>query len=113
MSFVLNGTTLPDPQSFEENFEVIGDISRTMLGSARRAVRARKRVWTMNWEILTQAQFQTIKTIYELNTAVTLVNSDLQDSINTTVLTDIPSHVYIAGTGQNYISGLELVLTEV
>lgn len=113
MSFVLNGTTLPNPQGFEESFIVVGEISRTMMGSARRAVRARKKVWTLSWDTLTQADYETIKDIYELNTTVSFANSSLSTPISTSVLVDINQHTYIPGTGENFISGVELVLTEV
>lgn len=110
--FVLEGVTLPSPQGFDESFVVIGEMSRTMLGSARRAIRARKRVWTLRWDLLTQTEYESIKAIYELNRQVSFSVASLSTPIDTQVLVDINGHAYTAGTGQNFISGIELVLTE-
>lgn len=112
MSFVLNGVTLPNPQQFNESHILVGGISRTMLGSARRAIRGRKRVWNLSWDVLTQSEFDSIFSIYQENEAVSFANSALQTPISTEVLVDIERHEYLPGTGENYISSVELVLTE-
>jgi hypothetical protein len=109
MSFVLDGTTLPDPNSYNEEPEVIGDYVTTLGGGKRRNIKAKKNTYTLGWTNLTADEVDTITGIDSKNTTVSFVNSDL--SINTTVHTDISGKALTPGVGV-YLYTLTLTLTE-
>lgn len=109
MSFILNGSTLPVPNSFTDNPEVIGAYTQTMLGGRRRAIRAVKHTYVLGYTRLTQTEYNQIKTIFDLRTSVSFVNSDL--GIDTTVFVDISPREFLAGNA-SLLSSLEVTLTE-
>jgi hypothetical protein len=109
---ILNGVTLPDPNSFSEDPVVFGSYVQTMSGGTRRAIRAKKYIWKLGWGNLTESQFSSINAIYNLNTTVSFVNNDISPTISATVHLDLSSRTYLSGTGK-YLSAVELTLTEV
>jgi hypothetical protein len=110
MSFVLNSVTLPDPTSYKKDITVGGDYNTTMGGGIRRNIKYKKEVHTLNWSILPSTDYDAIMTIYDLDTTVTFVNSDL--SISMTVHVDVDNREVIAGV-DGYMSSFGIVLTEV
>lgn len=111
MSFYLNGTELQDPNSFVESNVVIGDYVTTLSGNKRRAIHAKKKMWTLSYGLLTESNYNTIKTIYDLNASVSFANSSLNPAISATVHVDINDRSYVSGTGE-FISAIDLVLME-
>jgi hypothetical protein len=107
----LGGTTLPDPNSFSEEPVVFGGYVQTMSGGTRRAIRAKKKIWKLGWNNLTQDQMTSLNTIYNLNTTVAFANTDVSPTISATVHMDLSSRTYLSGTGK-YLSAVELTLTE-
>ena len=56
MSFILNGSALPNPNSFTDNPQVVGNYTQTMLGGRRRAIRAVKHTYVLGYTRLTQTE---------------------------------------------------------
>jgi hypothetical protein len=109
MSFILNGTLIRDPNTFDDENVVIGGYTETMLGGRRRAVRAIKHNYKLGYTKLAQTDYQTISNIFNLKDSVTFVNSDL--GIDTNVFVDISPRNIIAGN-VNYLSNIEVTLIE-
>jgi len=110
MSFILDGTTLEDPNDFSQEKVVTGDYLTTMGGGIRRAIRAKKNVYKLGWNQLTLTQYNTLVTKYNLNTTLTFVNSDL--SINTTVHIDMDNRRILPGF-PDYLSSVSITLREI
>lgn len=53
---------LPAPSSFAEQNVVTGDMRRTLRGTTKRAIKSLKKVWTLNYDMLSVSQYNAILT---------------------------------------------------
>lgn len=108
--FILNGVTLPNPNAYSQPTEVGGGYVTTLLGGTRRAIRYKKKTYTLEWSNLSVTDLANILSIYNLDTTVTFVNTDL--SIDTTVHIDVSDRVITPGLAE-YSGQYSITLTEV
>ncbi len=111
MSFVIGNWNAPDPNEFNESIEVGGDYNTTLKGGVRRSIQYKKRVWKLGWSLLSASDFSLLKTEYDKNTTILLVNTDL--GISATVHMDRDSRNFVPGTGTNYLSSVSITLREI
>jgi len=107
--FVLDGTNLPNPNSYSKSTNVIGGFVTTLLGGIRRAIRNKKYVHELGWTNLSSSDLTTILAIYNKDTTVTFINSDL--GIDTTVHVDVSDDVINPGMAE-YLRQYSIILTE-
>lgn len=107
----LGGVTLPNPNGLKESKVVTGGYNTTMNGSVRRAIRNRKRVWSLYWNTLSETDVTSINNLVDQDTTLAFVNTDVTPNISATVHIDIGDRDYIPGTGK-YISSVEITLIE-
>lgn len=107
--FILNGTIQLKLNEAIETPDSMSSIKKTLTNKRRRAMRNIKYDWDCTINYIKLEDYETLKTVYETGTAVTLVNNDL--GLNTTVLVDIVSHGFLAGSG-TYRSSVNIILTE-
>lgn len=109
--FILDGLTLEKATDFQDELIVVGGYNTTMLGNVRRAIRATKHRYILRWGLLTKTQYDSLKAKFDKKVPLTFSNSDL--SISTTVHTDLTPREFLGGTGSDYLSTVEMVLTEI
>jgi hypothetical protein len=105
----LDSTTLPTPNSFQNTFDRQGAYTKSLDGTTRRAINSDKNIWIIGYQSLTVAEFNAIKTLYDLKDTYNFVYSDF--GINATVHLDIGSRTFIPGN-PSYYSSVEIILRE-
>lgn len=117
MSYVLNSTTIKSPNSMEEKNSTQYAQQRTLQGTVNRDYfGSNKRVWTLKYENIQKADFDTINTIYQAylasGTAVSWLSTETNYAISaTTVHINLDTRGFSVG-GADYISSFTLVLSE-
>lgn len=113
MAYLLNGTTLPNPQKFQRLPVEISRKLNMLNGATKKDIVGRKEQYILSYQLLTQAQMATINSIYNLNSEVTFQVTETNLTIEqTTVHMEISSRTYRV-MGSSYLEDVTLVLTEV
>lgn len=120
MSWTIDGTTISTPSSYKEAFSIIGNDNITLKGTRRRAIRAIKRIITVDWSYLTNTEYQVIRekfltqdpdSIYYTGNPVSLNVSGSELGIsNVDVFIDLPDRTVIPGT--DYLSNVSVTFYE-
>lgn len=117
MSFLLAGSTIRRPKTMDVSNDTQSAQNRTLGGSVTRDYfGSNKRVWELEYENTTKADFDTINTIYlsylSTGTAQTWEVTETNYPISqTTVHVDLKVRNFTVG-GTDYISDFTLILTE-
>lgn len=113
MPYILNGTTLPNPKAFtREQVETSGTIV-TINGATKKDITNRKERFILTYNMLSQANVQTILGIWGGLTTVSFESTEASLMINpTTVHVEIAQRGYTT-KGSDYREDLVIVLTEV
>lgn len=117
MAYSLNGTTIKAPQTLQEDNSTQVAQQRTLSGAVGRDYfGSNKRIWTLTYENIKQADYTTINGIYatylSTGTAVAFISTEANYSVSSTnVHIDLQSRGFKVG-GSDYISDFTLVLTE-
>jgi hypothetical protein len=115
--YILNGTEIKSPNTFNESNSTLVAQNRTLDGSiSRDYFGTNKRVWVFEYRNTKGADYQTIKTIYDayLNTAVAVTFESTEGNYTiaqTNVHVDLKERSFRVH-GEDYISDFTLVLTE-
>lgn len=120
MSFVLSGTTLKGPQSFEESNSTQVAQQRTLSGSVNRDYfGSNKRVWQLEYANINPTAFGVIDTIYQtyLSTGTVQTWQITESNYNGYASTTRNVHVDLIVRdfnvrGSSYLSDCTLILTE-
>jgi hypothetical protein len=105
---VLNGATLPRPNTVDEAPEQVGDVIELAAGGLRRYDLGERRVWSLAWNRLTEAELASIRAA----AARGAVSYTHTDGTSTTVLVDGRPHaVPLPGTSPVRFD-VDLVLRE-
>lgn len=117
MSYILNGTTIRNPSTFDEQNSTLVAEQRTLSGSVNRDYfGSNKKVWQLNYKNCNSTDFSTINTIYQTylstGTAVSWQVTETNYTVSSTnVHVDIQQKSFsIPGT--DYLTDFTLVLTE-
>ena len=118
---LLNSLELDAPSSFSSVDQVIGGYNTTLTGTKRRYIKAVKKVWTISYDLLTVAKYDLIYAEFAKE-----IPTDIQESQtyatftvyegtvlvnNENVHLDISARNFIPGS--NYLSSVEITLTQV
>lgn len=117
MAYLLNGTTIRNPKSFEEanstqvaeNRTLDGTVSRDYFGS-------NKKVWTLNFENAKKTDYDTINTIYQsyLSTGATQ-SFQVTETNYAVAATNVHIDLFVRSfsiQGNDYLSNFTLILKE-
>lgn len=117
MAYLLNGTSIRPPTSFDESNSTQVAQQRTLSGAINRDYfGSNKRVWTLNYENAQLSEYTTIQTLYTnylanasaISWQVTETNYTVA---STTVHVDLQQRNFKI-RGSDYLSNFTLVLTE-
>jgi len=112
MGYVLDGTTLKNPQRMEVREIEISKSHQTLNGETKKDVVGQKKVYYLFFKGLTQSQLSDIRTIYEKKMPVAFSVSDGELTIaSTSVWVSIQSEQYNT-QGSDYRVDLTLILEE-
>ena len=117
MAYLLNGTSIRAPTSFDESNSTQVVQQRTLGGSVNRDYfGSNKRIWTLNYENVQLADFTTINTIYtgylSTGTARTWQVTETNYTVSsTTVHVDLVQREFRI-RGSDYLSNFTLTLSE-
>lgn len=117
MPFLLSGTAIKGPQTFEEDNSTQVAQQRTLAGTiARDFFGSNKRVWTLDYANVNPTSFATIQTIYNTylstgNTVTWQVTEANYTVASTNVHVDLLIRKFNV-RGSSYISDFSLILTE-
>lgn len=113
MSYILDGTTLPNPKSFKRGFIPVSQDCKTIDGRQGRDFKIVKERFVLGFDNLTSTEITAILTIVEKNVAVTFSVNEKDLTINQTdVLVNVTSINYVT-PGSIYLSEMEIELVEV
>lgn len=112
MSYILNGTTLPNPKSFNRRQVETGQTIQLLDGTTKKDVTNRKEQYLLGFKFLTQAQVAVILGIYDALTTVTFQVTETNLTIaETTVHMELRDRQYNTSGGE-YREDFTLILTE-
>lgn len=115
--YILNGTSIRPPTSFDESNSTQMAQQRTLSGAINRDFfGSNKRVWTLNYENAQLSEFTTINTLYTnyLATANAIswqVTETNYTVASTNVHVDLQQRAFRV-RGSDYLSNFSLILTE-
>lgn len=113
MAYLLGGTTLPNPKAFKRDLVEMGSSVVCIDGTTKKDITNRKERYTLNFEMLTQAQVSAILSIYNDMTTKNFQVTEANLTIaSTPVHIEMASREYNTG-GDEYREDVTLVLTEV
>lgn len=117
MPYILDGSIIRAPMSFDESNSTQFAQNRTLDGTkSRDYFGSNKRVWTLEYSNVKKADYDTIKTIYDdylasVDTKSWQVTEDNYTVSLTQVHLDLVERAFSVG-GESYISDFALILTE-
>lgn len=117
MSYVLAGSTIRNPRSFDETNSTQFAQQRTLSGRiGRDYFGSNKRVWILEYENIKVSDFNTINTIYQTYLSTGTAQTWEVTETNYTV-SEVDVHIDLASRGfrvrgDSYISDFTLILTE-
>lgn len=113
MAYTLGGTTLPQPKKLKRQFVEVAESNATITGITTRKIVARKEIFTLTFQHLTQAQASTLMSLYEQEAVLSFVSTETNLPISATdVLVDLPERNY-PKSGREWREDFVIVLTEV
>ena len=117
----INNLELNAPSGFSVEDEVIGGYNATLTGTKRRYIKAVKKVWKLSYDLLSVTDYDLIYTEFAKEIPTGLQESQTYATFtvyegtlvinNEQVHMDISARNFIPGT--NYLSSVELILTQV
>lgn len=110
MAINLGDITLSNPNTFQTTQDVKGNYTQTLDGSRRRAIQAVKNTYVLGYGTLTVAEYDEIKSEFDLETPRTLVWNEL--NINAIVHIDLSERIFVPGN-PSLISNVTLTLQEI
>lgn len=117
MSYLLNGSAIRAPHTFDEENSTMTAQNRVLSGSVTRDLfGSNKKVWTLEYENTKKADFDTINTIYQSYLTTGTAQSWSVTETNyavaaTTVHVDLRQRAFRI-RGLDYLSDFTLTLTE-
>lgn len=113
MAYTLGGLTLPKPRKLTR-FQLEKSVEHLlMFGKTTKKVENRKERFVLEWLYLSQAQINSILSLYELETVLSFQCDDTNMPIGPTdVLLDV-SGLTFPPSGEHWRENMKLVLTEV
>lgn len=65
MAWTLNGTEIPTPNEYDEQFQFLGQTNTTLAGTRRRSVRGIKRDIQVQWKTLSNENYEILRQAFE------------------------------------------------
>lgn len=113
MSYILGGTTLPQPKKAVRNFIETAVENLRNNGTTTKNTINRKEQFVLSYQNLTRSVANSILSLYEQDAAIDFESTESNFTVATTaVLVDISSRIY-PPTGTEYRQDMDLILTEV
>lgn len=117
MAYLLSGSTIRNPKSFDEQNSTQVAQNRTLGGSVTRDFfGSNKKVWILNYENVKTTDFSTINTIYQTylstGSTVTFQSTETNYTVaSTSVHVDLQVRKFTV-RGSDYLCNFTLILTE-
>lgn len=117
MAYLLDGSTIPEPNDMKTSNDTQMAQQRTLSGAVGRDYfGSNKRVWALSYRNKLKADFDTLDTIYQSYLSTGAAKSWQVTETNytvasTTVHVDLKERGFSVG-GESYISDFDLILTE-
>lgn len=113
MSYLINGTILPNPKKFTHNFIETAAQNELIFGKTTKRLQLRKRQYVLEFQYLTIAQTQTLEALYTPNTPVNFQVTEQNLQLGPiTCFMDIMDRQFI-DTGANWRENLKIGLMEI
>lgn len=111
MAYILDGTTLRNPQELEIEELETGVAHETIDGKLKKSVTNRRRRFVLRYQNLTRTQENTILNIWNQQDTVTFESTETNLTVaSTTVHVEVFRRAF--NRGSEYRSDLSLILTE-
>lgn len=113
MAYLLNGVSIPNPKKFTHNFIETVAQNELIFGKTRKRFQLRKRQYVLEYQNLTQAQVNTIVSLYTPGVPITFQVTEANVLIGPKdVFMDITDRKFVE-SGIHWLESLKIGLMEI
>lgn len=113
MGYTLNGTPIPRPQAFDREFIEDAATQVSLTGRVTKDIRNRREIFTLSYEYLSGADYNVLKSIYDLLDIAVFESTESNATISATSVHVELSALSYQKSGADYYSNISLKLIEV